>query len=52
MPQVVEAEEKLAKDKDKKNMEVDKEKNQLMYSLELPEEYFIIIFLYAQLVKK
>jgi len=38
LPQVVEAEEKLAKDKDKKNMEVDKEKNQLMYSLELPEE--------------
>ena len=38
LPQVVESEEKLAKDKDKKNMEVDKEKNQLMYSLELPEE--------------
>lgn len=38
LPQVVEAEEKLAKDKGKKNMEVDKEKNQLMYSLELPEE--------------
>ena len=38
LPQVVEAEEKLAKDKDKKNVEVDKEKNQLMYSLELPEE--------------
>ena len=38
LPQVVEAEEKLAKDKDKKNIEVDKEKNQLMYSLELPEE--------------
>ena len=38
LPQVVEAEEKLAKDKDKKVMEVDKEKNQLMYSLELPEE--------------
>ena len=38
LPQVVEAEEKLAKDKDKKNLEVDKEKNQLMYSLELPEE--------------
>jgi len=38
LPQVVESEEKLAKDKDKKNIEVDKEKNQLMYSLELPEE--------------
>ena len=38
LPQVVEAEEKLAKDKDKKNVEVDKEKNQLMYSMELPEE--------------
>ena len=38
LPQVVEAEEKLMKDKDKKNIEVDKEKNQLMYSLELPEE--------------
>ena len=38
LPQVVESEEKLMKDKDKKNMEVDKEKNQLMYSLELPEE--------------
>jgi hypothetical protein len=38
LPQVVEAEEKLAKDKDKKDAEVDKEKNQLMYSLELPEE--------------
>ena len=38
LPQVVEAEEKLTKDKDKKNIEVDKEKNQLMYSLELPEE--------------
>ena len=38
LPQVVESEEKLMKDKDKKNSEVDKEKNQLMYSLELPEE--------------
>ena len=38
LPQVVESEEKLGKDKDKKSMEVDKEKNQLMYSLELPEE--------------
>ena len=38
LPQVVESEEKLMKDKDQKNMEVDKEKNQLMYSLELPEE--------------
>ena len=38
LPQVVESEEKLGKDKDKKSMEVDKEKNQLLYSLELPEE--------------
>ena len=38
LPQVVESEEKLMKDKDQENMEVDKEKNQLMYSLELPEE--------------
>ena len=38
LPQVVESEEKLMKDKESKNMEVDKEKNQLMYSLELPEE--------------
>ena len=38
LPQVVESEEKLMKDKDTKNMEVDQEKNQLMYSLELPEE--------------
>ena len=38
LPQVVESEEKLMDDKDQKNMEVDKEKNQLMYSLELPEE--------------
>ena len=38
LPQVVESEEKLMKDKDKTNIEVDKEKNQLMYSLELPEE--------------
>lgn len=38
LPQVVESEEKLMKDKDKTNIEIDKEKNQLMYSLELPEE--------------
>jgi hypothetical protein len=38
LPQVVESEEKLMKDKDPKNIEGDKEKNTLMYSLELPEE--------------
>ena len=38
LPQVVESEEKLMKDKVQENMEVDKDKNQLMYSLELPEE--------------
>ena len=37
LPQIVESEEKLMNDKDK-NMEIEKDKNQLMYSLELPEE--------------
>ena len=35
---MVEAEDKLAKEKDKKINETDKDKNQLMYSIELPEE--------------
>ena len=39
LPQVFEAEEKLAKDKEKeKDKKEETDKNQLMYSLELPEE--------------